>query len=99
MVDHAILPPSSMNRAGVPRTRPHARARFSRIAIARVADSRDGPAGRLHMHGCSNVEAEQRPAHGDRCRSYVNGLSLFAGIEMCVWLSGAGHEIGALPVI
>ena len=30
------------------------------------------------------------------CRSYVNGLSLFAGIGMRVWLSGAGHEVGGV---
>ena len=30
----------------------------------------------------------------DRCRSYVNGLSVFAGIRLGEWLSGAGHEVG-----
>ena len=33
---------------------------------------------------------------GDRCRSYVNGLSLFAGIRRRVCLSGAGREVGGV---
>ena len=63
MVDHAIVPRSSMIRAGVPRTR--SRARFSRIATTRSVDAELAVGTALHMHHALSARGEDRLASGE----------------------------------
>jgi hypothetical protein len=85
MVDHTIVPPRSMIQAGVLRTRP--RARFSRIAITRAAESARSPSWQSERA----ARETSQPKAGVR----RDGVDAARTLLSC---TNPGHLFGAGPV-